>query len=125
MIEDYLAAGRHFPELNARDVGPFGERGTRKCLLTCIQRADVDGDRAALPNVEMVAVAAPKSVYELVGDHVVTDDRWWRIGGYRNLVATSRCIVPGADIDVIGAAVGGTEPDLRSKILVRNIVVGE
>ena len=61
IVEDDLAAGRHFLEMDANDVGPFLQRGAGEVLLAGVQRADVDGDRAALSDSEMMRGRRPSS----------------------------------------------------------------
>ena len=113
IVEVYLGTRRHLLEGDADDVGPLLQRGAGKILLGSVQRADVDGDRAALRDIEMMRVAAPVAGRQVGGDRVEIGERLQCARLDRNLIASRVSIVEAANIDVISAGRRGSEAKLR------------
>ena len=113
VVEQDLPAARHLGEADADDVRPGGQRLPRHALAGGGKRGQVDADRTALADVEMMAAAAPVAGDQLIGDLRHGRDRRGNIGRRGQLIGAHRARIKAGDVDEIGPSGRRLERDQR------------
>src|SRR6185369_10818205 len=109
-----LATAGDLREGHADDVSPLREGRQGEGLPGRRQGGDVDGDRPALGDVEMVLLpGAPIIDLELVSDRVVAGEWWRRVDAYRNRIIADVAVLERPDVDIVSAGGRGGERNLR------------
>src|SRR5204862_3224140 len=99
-----LAARRHFGEGYAYNIGPKEQRLARQVLTRCRERRQVDRDRAALGDIEVMIIAAPIAIDQLIGKYIEVHDRRRRVEIDVQLIGAGIAVIKGSDVDVVSAS---------------------